>query len=119
MRCIFEVLQLSSQNKTNKMNRSEILSTELEFLQSDNLDNNRDKYGDTGNECECCGKPLKNFNNAINTLEGPSVIPANITDEMLDKAGLVSQGIFYLGSSCIKKYPVKYRIKFDDNGNII
>lgn len=95
------------------MTRDEILATEIEFLQSDKLDDNRDKYGNTGNECEHCGKPLKDFTNAIMTLEGPGVIPAHITDEMLEKVGLQSQGIFYLGSTCIKKYPKAYRLKLD------
>lgn len=95
------------------MTRAEIEATELDFLQSERLDYNRDKYGNTGNECEHCGKPLKDFTNAIMTLEGPSVIPAHITDEMLEAVGLQSQGIFYLGSSCIKKYPKAYRMKLD------
>ncbi len=95
------------------MNKKEILNTELEFIQLDQFEDNIDKYGYDTNTCECCGKPLKDKTNAINTLEGPTVIPAHITDKQIDDAGLVSQGIFFLGSTCIKKYPKEYRIKFN------
>lgn len=94
------------------MNKQEILNLELDFIQSERFDDNVEKYGWDENTCECCGKPLKDKTNAINTLEGPTVIPAHITDEQIDNAGLVSQGTFFLGSNCIKKYPKEYRIKF-------
>lgn len=94
------------------MNKEQILNAELDFIQSDKFDNNVEKYGWDENTCACCAKPLKDKTNAILTIEGPGVIPASITNDQLDEAGLVSQGIFFLGSSCIKKYPKEYRLKF-------
>tara|TARA_R110000796_G_scaffold24935_6_gene70823 strand:- start:860 stop:1126 length:267 start_codon:yes stop_codon:yes gene_type:complete len=84
----------------------------LEFIQIEKFEDNIEKYGWNENTCECCGKQLKDKSNAVQTIEGPEVIPANITEEQLDEMGLVSQGIFYLGSTCIKKYPKEYRLKF-------
>ena len=94
------------------MNKEQILNAELDFIQSDKFDDNVEKYGWDENTCACCAKPLKDNTNAILTIEGPGVIPASITNDQLDEAGLVSQGIFFLGSSCVKKYPKEYRIKF-------
>ena len=94
------------------MNKEQILNAELDFIQSDKFDDNVEKYGWDENTCARCAKPLKDKTNAILTIEGPGVIPASITNDQLDEAGLVSQGIFFLGSSCVKKYPKEYRIKF-------
>jgi hypothetical protein len=84
---------------------------ELEFIQTENFEANIDRYGYNENTCECCGKQLKNKKWAVNTLEGPTVIEANITDEEIEASGLYSQGLFYLGSDCIKKYPKEFRVK--------
>ena len=83
----------------------------LNFIQTENFEKNIDIYGFNVNTCECCGKQLKNKNWAVNTIAGPEVIEANITDEELEAAGLESQGFFYLGSDCIKKYPKEYRVQ--------
>jgi hypothetical protein len=94
------------------MNKEQILETETDFIQSDKFDDNIEKYGYNDNTCECCGKQLKNKNNAIQTLEGPRVILAKVTNKEIEDAGLNQQGLFILGSDCIKKYPKEYRIKF-------
>ena len=83
----------------------------LEYIQTENFEKNIDRYGYNENTCECCGKPMKNKKWAINTIEGPDVVEAHITDEDMAKEGLLSQGIFYLGSDCIKKYPKEFRLK--------
>lgn len=93
------------------MNRQEILNTKKEFIKSPRFEDNIDKYGYNSNTCICCGRQLKDKTNAVITIEGPMVIEAHITEEQIDAAGLVSQGVFYLGSTCIKKYPKKYRRK--------
>ena len=93
------------------MTKQEILSTERKFIKSSRFEANIEKYGYDSNTCKCCGKPLNDKTNAVITIEGPMVIEAHITEEQIDAAGLVSQGVFYLGSNCIKKYPKKYRIK--------
>lgn len=82
----------------------------IPFIQTDSFDKNIQKYGYNDNTCECCGKPMKGVKYGIQTIEGPDVIPANVTQEELDASGLVSQGFFQIGSSCIKKYPKAYRI---------
>jgi len=83
----------------------------LEFLISEKFDSNIEKYGYNENSCDCCGKQLKSKSWAVNTIEGPEVIPASVTDQEIENEGLYSQGLFYLGASCIKKYPKEYRIK--------
>lgn len=82
----------------------------LEFKQTARFESNIEKYGYNNNTCECCGKPLENKDWAVNTIEGPEVIEAHITDEEIEAKGLYSQGIFYLGSTCIKKYPKSFRM---------
>lgn len=83
---------------------------ELEFIQTASFERNIEKYGWNDNTCECCGKPLENKDWAVNTIEGPFVVEAHITDEQMEAEGFCSQGIFYLGSSCIKKYPKAFRM---------
>lgn len=84
----------------------------LEFIQTENFEANIDCYGYNENTCGCCGKQLKNKKWGVNTIEGPEVVEAHITEEDIAAIGLYPQGIFYLGSDCIKKYPKEYRIKF-------
>jgi len=55
----------------------------LDFIQTENFEKNIDRYGFNINTCECCGKQLKNKKWGVNTIEGPEVIEANITDEEL------------------------------------
>jgi hypothetical protein len=81
----------------------------LEFIYNDKREQNIERYGDTGNSCECCGKPLKEKKYFVNTIEGPDVVEPHITDEEMAANGYESQGIFYLGATCIKKYPKKFR----------
>tara|TARA_R110002153_G_scaffold92442_1_gene224518 strand:- start:2874 stop:3149 length:276 start_codon:yes stop_codon:yes gene_type:complete len=82
---------------------------ELDFIQTASFQRNIDKYGLNDNTCECCGKQLENLDWAVNTIEGPTVVEAHITEEQMEEAGVYPQGIFYLGSSCIKKYPKAFR----------
>ena len=83
----------------------------LEFKISEKFEDNIDKYGYDENTCECCGKQLKDKTNAVHVVEPSMVIPSNITEDELIKLGITTQGVYYLGSSCIKKYPKEYRIK--------
>ena len=78
----------------------------IEFIYSDKLEQNLERYEEVdGEKCECCGKPLKSKKYYVNTIDGPFVVEPHITDEEMRANGTQSQGIFYLGSSCIKKYP--------------
>ena len=82
----------------------------IPFIKTDSFYKNIEKYGYNHNTCACCGKPLKGIKYMVQTIEGPDVIPADVTQEQLDEAGLVSQGAYQIGGSCIKKYPKAYRI---------
>ena len=82
----------------------------LDFIQTASFDRNIYKYGYNDNTCTCCGKPLENKDWAVNTIEGPEVVEAHITEEDMAAIGEAPQGIFYLGSSCIKKYPKAFRM---------
>lgn len=84
----------------------------IEFIYSDKLEANQEKYGDSGNECACCGKPLKEKKYYVSTIDGPFVVEPHITDEEMRANGTQSQGIFYMGSTCIKKYPKSHRGQF-------
>jgi len=84
----------------------------IEFIISDKLEANQEKYGDSGNECACCGKPLKEKKYFVNTIEGPEVVEPHITEEEMRANGTQSQGIFYIGLTCIKKYPKSHRGQF-------
>ena len=81
----------------------------IEFIYSDKKEANIEKYGDEGNSCECCGKPLKEKRFYVNTIEGPDVVLPHTTEEEMAANGYETQGIFYLGSACIKKYPKEFR----------
>lgn len=76
-------------------------------------DRNINKYGDNGDNCECCMKPIKNtkveyFFHACTDWEA---MPNDATEEQIEEAGLESQGCFPVGSECAKKFPKGYIFK--------
>lgn len=71
---------------------------------------NIEKNGYQDNQCECCGKLMKEgskrFYFHANT--NWEAMPINATDEEIEKAGFESQGTFDVGSSCAKKFPKEF-----------
>jgi len=70
---------------------------------------NEERYGITATSCICCNKPT-NEDFFVHMSTEWEVIPALATDEILQQAGIVSQGLFPIGSSCAKKMGDKYII---------
>ena len=83
--------------------------TTTEFIKTEKFEDNIDKYGWNDNTCECCGKPMKVKKYFVNTIEGPEVVEPHITEEEMLANGVYSQGIFYVGPECIKKYDKEFR----------
>ena len=83
----------------------------IEFVMTSKFEDNIERYGYNDNTCECCGKPIKNIQFAVFTIEGPEVVLADVTDEDLTEQGLYSQGMYNIGPECIKRYPKEYRVK--------
>ena len=83
----------------------------IDFIITSKFDDNIERYGYNDNTCQCCGKPIKNIQFAVFTVEGPDVVLADVTDEDLAEQGLYSQGLYNIGPECIKKYPKEYRVK--------
>ena len=75
----------------------------IDFIITSKFDDNIERYGYNDNTCQCCGKPIKNIQFAVFTVEGPDVVLADVTDEDLAEQGLYSQGLYNIGPECIKK----------------
>ena len=82
-----------------------------EIPYSDTRDDNFDRHGDDGTNCMICGKPTKKVKYWINTIEGPDMVFASVTEEDMEANGLYPQGLFPIGSSCRKKLPKGYILK--------
>jgi len=78
--------------------------------QAASYERNLEKYGFRDDTCICCGRPTssKLF---IQTVDGPDMIKANVTEEDLEALDLYPQGMFPIGSVCAKKVGKKYLIK--------
>jgi len=81
----------------------------IEFNQTEAYYDNVEKYGYDEDLCICCGKKTKS-RYFVNTIEGPEAIKADVTTEDLDALGLYSQGMFPIGSTCLKRMEKSYII---------
>lgn len=80
---------------------------EIDAIYSSNLDNNIEKYGHVDSQCHCCGLPLKNEDYLIHMTTDGKIVSATASEQ--DVAN--SQGGFYIGPECAKKYPKEFIIK--------
>jgi hypothetical protein len=68
---------------------------------------NEEKFGITENSCVCCGKPTTG-ELYVHMTTSWEVVPNNVSEEELEKAGHESQGCFPIGPSCAKKVGMKF-----------
>lgn len=94
------------QTKFNTVEDLEI----VDFVETDSRYDNLEKYGDMENSCICCGKPIKNQKFWINTIEGPSPVHKDVTEEDMERFGYYPQGMFPIGPECKNKYPKSHII---------
>lgn len=78
----------------------------MELYVSPMKDRNEDKYGTNGDQCICCGKPMKKglvdfvlMNEAWDAVN-PSIVDGDNCKEL---TGSYPQGVFPLGTDCAKK----------------
>lgn len=85
-----------------QLNQNEVTK---ELYQSNNRENNLEKYGHLGNQCICCGKPMKEGEKLYVHMNTNWVaVHPTITDKnCFDFTGADSQGCFPIGNSCAKK----------------
>jgi len=87
---------------------------DIEFIQTEKCFETQEKYENSSKYkykefCSCCGRGIKGEPKFwLNTIEGPSVVPFNTTEEEMKKEGLYTQGLFPIGSECKKRYPKEY-----------
>ena len=86
----------------------------IDIIQTNNREETQEKFEgsqkyDYKEFCNCCGRGIKGEPKfAIWTVEGPSAVPTNTTEEQMADVGLSTQGSFPIGSECAKKYPKEY-----------
>ena len=76
-----------------------------ELYVSPMLDRNLDKYGQSDNQCICCGKPMKpDDKQYVHMNTNWLAVHSSITDvKCLEMTGAESQGMFPIGNECAKK----------------
>lgn len=99
------------------LTKAEIEKVAVDFQHNDNKYEMEEKYSgstkyDYTEFCDCCGRGIKGEPKFwIQAIEPGEVVPAHITDENIESVGLVSMGMYPIGSECRKKYPKEYIIK--------
>lgn len=75
------------------------------LYESPKKESNNELYGETGNECVCCGKPIKSgVVNWVQMNEAWVAVSPEIDEkDFMELTGSASQGAFPLGSDCAKK----------------
>jgi hypothetical protein len=84
---------------------------QVEIYESPIKERNENKFGFTAEpQCECCCKPLKEGSKyfQFHATTNWTAIPYNTTEEEMEVEGLETQGFFYVGSACAKKFPKEY-----------
>ena len=86
------------------------MNTEINLYESPQKEANDEKYGLHGNQCICCGKPMKDGETKMVHMNTNWMAMHNsIKDEKdADVNGYESQGYFPIGNSCAKKMPKEF-----------
>jgi hypothetical protein len=71
---------------------------------------NIDKYGESSDMCECCGKRMTENETKMVHMNTNWMAMHNsiVTENDAQKHGFESQGYFIIGNSCAKKMPKEF-----------